>query len=526
MIRHLSTACCMILLASAAGTAWASDIAEAAKNGDIATVRALLNEQADPNVPMLDGSTALHWAANEGDLELAELLIDGGANPNAITRNGVTPITLAAIKGSAGMLELLLDTGVDANGDALLNGETPMMLASRTGSTDAVRVLLDYGADIRRAESIRGTTALMWAVAENHSEVTQLLIDRGADVNAQSTIVELAARSAATGVGEFAASFAGGFTALVIGARERSPESIRVLLDAGANPNQTAADGTSPLVMASMNGDFDVANMILEAGGDPNLVNDKLWHPLFFVVDLRNEEYGVAPVPHETTLSATEFMRILLDNGADPNVQSIEELVYRTPNSRRPYWKLRSTGATPFMRAAMSGDVEGMRMLLAYGADPELTLPDGTTPLMAAAGLGWGQGFSYDRSEAETIESMQFLLAIGADVNAQRTTDEATPLHGAAHKGSTASVQFLLDNGGDLSILDNGRWNQNQVPLLPLNYAYGFTFQLSGAFVETTARQPATANQIEQLMAQRGIPIPDVVHTLGGGDGSRRSNEN
>ena len=395
------------------------------------------------------------------------------------------------------------------------------MMAARTGNPDAVRTLLDRGAEVNARETLTGTTALMWAVASNHADVASVLIEYGADVAARSTVNPLPPPNRCTVNCESPGDI-DGFTALTIAARERSPESLQVLLDAGADPNQTTADGTSAMLIAALNGDYDVANDLLEAGGDPNLFNDKNWNVLYTVVDFYNEEWGIVPLPRDTTMPATEFIRILLKNGADPNVQSTSEPLYRTPNSRRPYWKLRGTGQTPFLRAAVSGDLDTMRVLLAYGADPTIPSASGTTPLMAASGLGWGQGYSWEHSEAETVRAMQLLLDLGADVNAIREEDGATALHGAAHKGSPEAVQLLVDNGADLTIEDNGFRNQTRVKLTPYNYATGFTYSRSAAFNETTAQQPRTVELIQKLMLERGIPLPTVAHTVGGGDGSLR----
>ena len=162
----------------------------------------------------------------------------------------------------------------------------------------------------------------------------------------------------------------------------------------------------------------------------------------------------------------------------------------------------------------MSGDVRTMRLLLAYGADSTLAANDGTTPLMAAAGLGWAQAFSYERSESTTLEALQLLLNLGADVNATRN-DGATALHGGAHKGANRAVQLLADHGADFTIKDGGR-NMEQVELIPLDYALGVTF-----YLETTMSHPTTADLIRGLMTDQGIPIPvTAARAVGGDDGS------
>jgi ankyrin repeat protein len=231
----------------------------------------------------------------------------------------------------------------------------------------------------------------------------------------------------------------------------------------------------------------------------------------------RNIDTGVIPLPAASELPALDWIRVLLDKGADPNVR----LISATPNraDNYPGWALNESGSTPFLRAAVGGDVEAMRLLLAYGADPNIPTTDNTTPLMVAAGLGWAQGFNHEHSESITVEAVKLLLALGADVNAVRN-DGATALHGAAHKGANQVVQLLANHGGDFTIRDKGA-NQESVKLIPLDYALGVTFTLT-----TTMAHGDTADLIRQLMKDRGIPIPNTgERSVGGDDGSNGRNQ-
>jgi ankyrin repeat protein len=283
------------------------------------------------------------------------------------------------------------------------------------------------------------------------------------------------------------------------------------MLDAGANPNKTAADHTSAMLVATMNGDYDIAEMLLKHGGDPSIANDSNWSPLFMAVKNRNIDTGVIPLPEASELPVLNWIRILLEHGADPNVR----LRSGTPNraDNYPGWALNESGATPLMRAAVGGDVEVMRLLLAYGADPNIPTNDNTTPLMAASGLSWAQGFNHEHSESLTVDAVKLLLDLGADVNAVRN-DGATALHGAAHKGSNRVVQLLADHGADFTVRDKGG-NQDGVKLIPLDYALGVTFTLT-----TTMAHGDTAALIRKLMTDRGIPIPETgPRSVGGDDG-------
>jgi uncharacterized protein len=442
---------------------------------------------------------------------MPEMLIRGGANVRAANRNGVTQMTLACVNGSAGMIKALLDAGADPNGTVLLNGETPLMMAARSGSPDAVKLLIDRGAQVNAKESLRGTTPLMWAASEDHTDIVRLLIARGADIDAQSTITPLPAQRARRGVVQPAGNV-DGVTALIVAVRERALDTVRALLEAGADPNKTAADHTSPMLVATLNGDYDLAQILLNKGADPNIANDANWTPLFMAVKNRNIDTGVIPLPSASELPAIDWIRLLLENGADPNIR----LRVPTPNrsDNYPGWALNETGATPFLRAAVGGDVEVLRMLLTYGADPNIPTNDNTTPLMAASGLSWAQGFNHEHSESLTFEAVKLLLELGADVNAVRN-DGATALHGAAHKGANQVVQLLADHGADFTIKDKGG-NQESVKLIPLDYALGVTFTLT-----TTMAHGDTAGLIRKLMTERGVPIPDTgARSVGGDDGS------
>ena len=499
------------MLATSLFGAGGADIADAAMKSDSEAVRSLLAKKADVNAAQPDGTTALHWAVQWNDLQMAELLIRSGANVKAANRNGATPMTLACINGEAAIIKALLDAGADPNAAVLLNGETPLMLAARTGKVDSVKVLIDRGANVNAKESIRGTTPLMWAVSENNAAVVRLLVERGADIEAQSTINAAPAQRGRRGATQLGGKI-DGVTPLIVAVRERSLESIRVLLGAGADPNKTAADHTSPLLVATLNADYDLAKMLLDKGADPNIANDGNWTPLYLSVKNRNIDTGVIPLPNASELDALEWIKILLEHGAEPNLR----LRTVTPNraDNYPGWALNETGSTPFLRAAVGGDVEVMRLLLAYGADPSLTTNDNTTPLMAAAGLSWAQGFNHEHSESLTVDAVKLLLDLGADVNAVRN-DGATALHGAAHKGANRVVQLLADHGADLTIRDKGG-NQEGVKLIPLDYALGVTFTLT-----TTMAHGDTASLIRKLMTDRGIPIPDTgARSVGGDDGS------
>jgi uncharacterized protein len=492
---------------AAVGYAASSEVADAVMNRDKAMLASTLAKNADVNAAQADGATALHWAVRYDDADLVDTLIRARANVNAANREGATPMYLACINGNAMTVEKLIKAGGDPNASFLLHGETPLMEAARTGSLAAVKVLLDQGAQVNAKETLRQTTALIWAVEQNHVDVVRLLLDRGAEVGAQSVVVEPKKRYGVSYKDKLAPN-TGGLTALVIAAREGALDSVKALVEAKANVNQVSADGSSAMVVAVQNGHYDVAQYLVEHGANPNLQNGKGWNPLYLAVKNRNIETGTIPVPNAG--EALPFIKLLLDHGADTNLRLKDNTEIR--NGQRATW-LNEAGATPFLRAALCGDVEVMKLLLAHGADPKTTTDDKTTPLMAAAGVGYTDGFIHDRSEEETIQAMKMILDLGADVNA--TNEEGlTALHGAAHKASLAEIQLLVDRGANLATKDRYKtkaFGTNVPGLLPLDWAQGVVIGVQSAIYH-----PEAVELITKLMKERGIPIPETTRTLGG----------
>jgi len=493
-----------------ATTIWAagSEMADAVASKNKQAARTLLQQKADVNAPQTDGTTALHWAVRWDDLETADLLIKAGANVMAANRNGATPMYLATINGTPAMVDRLLKAGADVNATFLTHGETALMMAAKTGNSEVVKMLLDKGAKVNVKETLRETTPLMWAAEQNHQDVVKLLIDKGADVKAISKLDYAAAgrggpdRQLAQGQPS-----AGGLTALVFAAREGALEAVKTLLAGGADPNQTAGEGSSAMLVAIQNGHYDVAEYLLNNGANPNIANNKGWSPLYLTVKNRNIETGTIPVPN--TEQAYPFLLKLLAKGADPNVRSKGNTEIR--NGQRATW-FNEAGATPFMRAALCGDVEVMRLLLTHGADPGILTNDHSTALMAAAGVGYSEGFIHDRSVEETIAAMKLLLELGADVNAQNDGG-LTALHGAAHKAALEEIKLLVENGARLDIHDKGKTTYGDIAggLLPLDWAEGVTVGVQSAIYHADAVQLIT-----KYMSERGIAVPERNRTKGG----------
>jgi ankyrin repeat protein len=372
---------------------------------------------------------------------------------------------------------------------------------------DSVKLLLDHGAQVNAKETLRETTAVMWAAEQNHPDVIKLLVAHGADVAVESKREE-AKKQYGVVYKMKEGSFAGGTTALVLAAREGGLESIAALLAAKANPNQTAGDGSSALLVAIQNGHYDVAKYLVEHGADVNLANDKGWNPLYLAVKHRNIETGTIPVPNAE--QAVDFIKLILDRGG-VNVNARLKANTEIRNGQRATW-LNEAGATPFLRAALCGDIEMMKLLLAHGADPKINTEDHTTPLMAAAGVGFSDGFIHDRSVEETLDAMKLILDLGADVNA--ANDQGlTALHGAAHKAALGEIQLLVDRGANLAAKDQGSkaFGQDTKGMMPINWAEGVPVGVQSAIYHADAVELLT-----KLMKERGITIPVLTRTVGG----------
>jgi ankyrin repeat protein len=515
---------CLLFVVSASGAGAAppaagdTRLADAASRRDTSTVRALLElngpQKVDVNGPGRDGTPALHWLVRVDDLATARLLIRAGADATRADRYGVTPLYLACANGNAEMIRLLLEVGADPN-QSDRTGETPLMTASRVGNVDAMQALLDHGAVVDTRDPTFQQTALMIAVRENHSPAVRLLIDRRADVNAQTRTGPTPAwvlPNSVPGFGHGIGIVRGGLpdrgsrylipgalTPLLYAARDGRLDSARLLIAAGADIEITDGNGITPLLMAVSNNHMDVARFLIERGSRINVMD---WYgrtPLWAAVETRNMDVDNAE-PFENGVDRVpvlDLIRILLDRGADPNTRTKE-----TPPIRRQMLRITGslswvdfTGQTPFLTAALSGDVTVMRLLLEYGADPYIPTLGGTTALMAAAGVNWVVDQTYDEGQQSLLEAVRLCAdELGMDVNAVNSMG-LTAMHGAANRGSNDIIRFLAARGARLDAKDNeGR--------TPMTWA-------GGVFLATHPAKPKPGAMalITELLANPA-PIP------------------
>jgi len=458
-MRALAT---LLITGVFAGGLASAQIADAVEHRDSEALHSLLKQKTNVNATQPDGTTALQWAAHWNDLETVNLLLRAGADPKIANRYGATPLSEAATQGNAAMVEALLKAGADPKTLTTADGETVLMTAARAGNVDAVKILLDHGAEVNARENYKGQTALMWAAAERHPEVVKLLLARGADWKVRNFDREtkIPKLSAASSVSPMAR---GGFTAFLFTAREGDMESAKVMLDAGVDINQTDVDNTTALVVSIMNKKYTFAKFLLDRGANPNLADIKGRAPLYAAIDMRNEDYSALPNRKEDDpMPSLELVKALLERGANPNMALTKALPGRSGMDSGD--TSLGEGTTPLIRAAFSGDAAVMRILLAKGADPKLTIKDGSTALMVAAGVGYRDKFTRG-TEAEALESLKVALDAGLDLS-QASTRGDTALHGAANRGADTIVQFLVDHGAKLDA-------KNKQGFTPLDIALG-----------------------------------------------------
>ena len=561
-------------IAAHAGAMAASAVADAAMRQDYQAIERLLSSKADVNAPQPDGTTALHWAAYRGDVKVATKLLAAHANPAALTDTGMTPLSLACENGNADLVRLLLKSGADAN-QTFTNGETPLMMAARTGRVPVMQLLLEHGANLEAKEKLRGTTALMWAAANSNAEAVRLLVSKGADINAHSATVapgrqpylappgreriqefidgtglrgaiveqekpdtkapgakdDAASREAAKerfdaeivaakgAISKFPkpAPYAkrgprqfGGLTPLLFAAREADLESVKVLLAAGVDVNQTSEYGWTALLVATQNRAYQLGVFLLEHGANPNLANVGGWNPLYLATDNRNIERGEYPT-RKPDMDHLDFIKRLIAAGANPNQRMHSSTETRTVFTNQ--W-LYEEGATPFLRAAQSGDVVLMKLLLEHGADATIPTDHGVTPLMVASGIGWVEGVTYEWTPQSTLDAVKMLLDMGANPNAQDVLDGRTALMGAAHKGRNDVVQLLVDRGANLALRDIGSRDSihalSGITWQAIDYADG----LVRVGVQSAIGHPETSALLRKLMVDRKLAVPPAGRTL------------
>ncbi len=450
------------------------EMVQAARVQDWRSVREMIRQGSPADAASSDGMTALHWAVYYDQSEIVATLIEAGADVQRENRYGVRPLSIACQNGNESIVRMLLDAGADPN-TTLRGGESALMTAARTGIPGPVRLLIERGADVRATER-KGQTALMWAAAEGNLAAVDLLLEAGADPRRQ---------------------LKSGFNAYFFAVRQGQTPVVKRLLAAGIDPNAPMTPertfnggprpGMSGLMLAVLNGHFELALELVRAGADPK--DDRVGYTALHAITwVRKPLRGDGDPPPEGSGNVTslEFVRRLVAAGADVNAR----------HGKAPSGNLRlnKTHATPFLLAAETGDLPLLQLLLELGADPRLQNADHCTPLLAAAGVGvLGNGEESAGTEEEAIATVQMLLDLGLDINAMDDNGN-TAMHGAAFKSWVQLAYFLDHHGADMRV-----WNTKNIRgWTPLDIARGHR---PGNFRPS----PEMTRAIESIMHARGV---------------------
>jgi len=502
-----------------------------ALNGDLKTLNVLLYAGATvESLTRVGAYTPLHLASSRGHGAVVARLLEAGSKPNPVTTTGVQPLHLAAQAGNPEGVKALLDRGADMNARDVTHGRTPLIFAASQGRVEAMKLLIAKGADVKLATTVidyRTRSAADNQARQARDRIVAATTGRATNSNINLNDPPPTAQAAAAGGGGRAGAAGaagarggggrgaqpidpndpaaqaagggrgrgggmpggprpasdienigrqGGFTALHYAARDGYTDAAVLLLNSGMDINMpTEGDKSTPIAIAAINGQYDLALAFLERGGNPNLVNDDGVAPLFATL---NNEWALRtwyPQPtagSQQKASYLQLMESLLKAGADPNARTVTHIWYAAYNTGR--MGVEFTGATPFWRAAYALDVEAMKLLVRYGADPNIatmsfgsarrpndlsgmpSVPPGgphVPPFHAASGVGYGTSRVAQQHrhvpDGWMPAAQYFIEELKVDIN-MRDADGFTALHHAAARGDNEMIKYLVSKGADV----------------------------------------------------------------------------
>jgi ankyrin repeat protein len=494
----------------------------ASQIGHAAAIEALIAAGADPKGTTSTGVTPLMFAAASGQVDALKALLAHGADVNtAEPTRGETALMFAAANKRAEAVRLLIAAKADVNATTkVVSLKTAPPSPEEEAYLAAVAAGRAGGAGGGGGRGGRSGAAAVPAATAPAAATPPQAADAAApaggrqaagaaDQSAQQTTAGAGpgggggraggrgGRGAVTGIAGVSRPYTyaelingqGGLTPLLFAARQGDSESVKALIDAGAGINiVSGGDTTSPLLMAVVNGYFDLAAYLIERGADPSLASDNGVTPLYATVNIQWAPRSLYPQPRaylQQKLTYLDFMKLLLDKGVDPNARVMKKVWYQEFNF--PLLGVDEIGATPFWRAAYASDVEAMKLLVAHGADPNIptikpagrprtgdaagreTIDDvsglppvpiagpGIPPLLAAAGAGYGEGFagnSHRTAPGGFLSAVKYLVEeLHVDVNV-RDHEGNTALHDAAARGDNATIEFLVSKGADVKAVN------------------------------------------------------------------------
>jgi uncharacterized protein len=505
----------------------------AAERGDAELAEVLVVAGANVSaVTRIGLYTPLHLAAKAGNPAVVRVLIKGGADVNAKSNpSGATPVHLAALAGNPDVINLLADAKADLNAREAEWEQTPLIFAASANRAAAITALIKRGADANLSSKtidVSKQGQLDRAAVDRQRKVIEGFVGKDSDKRPTPAQMQAAIEASRELLksGKIPppdpnappprgfnpeeinppVSTKGGMTALLHAARQGYIAAAEALLDGGADINKTqAGDNTSPLLTAVINGQFDMAMMLIKRGADPNLVaKNNGVSPLWAAVNTMWQPRTRFPQPQEMELQKATYldvMQALLDKGANVNhrISSHPWYLVYTGCGNRNCGLADTAGSTAFWRAAYGTDLMAMKLLVAYGADPEIptmapqqqirrgggppgapappqgaggaimptaeanmekydapVIPyggPGAFPIHAAAGVEYGEGFAgnaHRHAPDAWLSVMKYLVEeLHADVN-MRDNDGYTPLHHAAARGDNEMILYLVSKGADV----------------------------------------------------------------------------
>ncbi|HMH11520.1 MAG TPA: ankyrin repeat domain-containing protein [Edaphobacter sp.] len=453
----------------------------AAENGDADLLKVLLDGRAQANTANNNGTTPLMEAAAAGSAAAMQVLLDHGATVNAREKTyGQTALIFAVSHNRVAAVRLLLQNGAESSvkttvtklarvsvgvdGDALTDVNKPNEQAA-TAKNEEKKTVTDTQV-ITPGTTSNSKKDSSDAPAEKPRAKDELTSNGGKNTSSsgkKSASVKETNGSAKKKDEADAYGFTaedrrnrvygslslGGLNALHIAARDGQIDAAKALLAAHMDINAiTDTDHATALILALINGHFDLARLLLSKGADTKLVTTDGLGPLYALVDVQWAPHTWYPQPviSQEHTPYLELLAELLEHQAEPNIQLSRKLWFRVFANDETW--VEAVGATPFWRAALAGDLASMRILIDHGADPKLATKSGDTPLMVAAGLGWAAYWT-SNAPSPRIEAVKFCLAHGGEVNT-KDAKSYTALHGAAFRGDDALVKLLLANGADI----------------------------------------------------------------------------